>query len=369
MSASSDKTIIQQNATYIKSQRQEKIVTNKLQQEDEKHEESKVEHSSAFPRTFQHCGYLDVRTTEKKPWKRRYFVLNNNFLLSAATPHAKQLDRVIPLEDSNIVSTPKYSDVTFELFIRKHQLYFRAASRKQCIAWTTAIKKASKLKIKDMYILGTSLSTSEYSTVVAAKHRVSNEESVIKRIDKTMVDKKMLKTEIQILKKLDSPYIVQLYDLIETKKYLYIVMEFCKGGELFDKIANLDGDHYSEVDCCQIMHQLASGVEYMHDMGIVHRDLKPENILCVEDSIKRVKIADFGISAISGTGGNNDSNKNVMKTRVGTLSYTAPEILKEKPYDKRVDYWSLGVIMFILLCGYPPFYGDDDREVTKSILN
>eukprot|EP01084_Bolivina_argentea_P125194 221844_1 len=361
MSASSDKTIIQQNATYIKSQRQEKIVTNKLQQEDEKHEESKVEHSSAFPRTFQHCGYLDVRTTEKKPWKRRYFVLNNNFLLSAATPHAKQLDRVIPLEDSNIVSTPKYSDVTFELFIRKHQLYFRAASPKQCITWTTAIQKASKLKIKDIYRFLYTLGTSGMTKVVAAKHRVSNEDSAIKIIDKRMCDKKMLKTEIQILKKLDSPNIVQLYDLIETKKYLYIVMEFCKGGELFDKIANLDGDHYSEVDCCQIMHQLASGTEYMHNMGIVFRDLKPENILCVEDSIKRVKIADFGISE-------NDSS-GVMQTRIGPLSYPAPEILAHKPYINSVDYWSLGVIMYILVCGYPPFNGETDYDVSDSITH
>ena len=109
----------------------------------------------------------------------------------------------------------------------------------------------------------------------------------------------------------------------------------CRGGELFDKIANLDGDHYSEVDCCQIMHQLASGVRYMHKMGIVHRDLKPENILCVEDSIKRVKIADFGISARIGDHASNHKNgKNkTMKTRVGTLSYTAPEILTHKPYE------------------------------------
>ena len=109
----------------------------------------------------------------------------------------------------------------------------------------------------------------------------------------------MLKTEIQILKKLESPYIVALYDLIETKKYLYIVMELCSGGELFDQIASLDGDHYSEEDCCLILHQIAKGVGYMHRMGIVHRDLKPENILCVEaGDIRRVKIADFGISKI-----------------------------------------------------------------------
>ena len=127
----------------------------------------------------------------------------------------------------------------------------------------------------------------------------SGADSAIKIMDKRQCDRKMLKTEIQILKKLESSYIVALYDLIETKKYLYIVMELCSGGELFDQIASLDGDHYSEEDCCLILHQIAKGVGYMHRMGIVHRDLKPENILCVEaGDIRRVKIADFGISKI-----------------------------------------------------------------------
>eukprot|EP01084_Bolivina_argentea_P125195 221845_1 len=255
------------------------------------HEESRVEHSSAFPRTFQHCGYLDVRTTEKKPWKRRYFVVNNNFLLSAATPHAKKLDRVIPLEGSNIRTTNKSSDMTFELYIRKHQLYFRAASPKQCITWTVAIQKASKLKIKDIYRFLYTLGTSGMTKVVAAKHRVSNEDSAIKIIDKRMCDKKMLKTEIQILKNLDNEFIVHLHDVIETKRYLYIVMEKCTGGELFDKIVELDGDHFEETDCCLIMHQIAKGVKYMHSMGIIHRDLKPESILCVEtNSFRKIKL-------------------------------------------------------------------------------
>ena len=207
--------------------------------------------------------------------------------------------------------------------------------------------------------------------VVAAKHRTSNEDSAIKIIDKRMCDKKMLKTEIQILKKLDSPYIVSLYDLIETKKYLYIVMEKCEGGELFDQIAELDGDHYTEEDCCLILHQIAKGVKYMHLTGIVHRDLKPENILCIKpNSIRKVKIADFGISKILNTKKYSISHpSNSMNTIVGTINYTAPEVLKEKQYDYTVDFWSIGIIMYILLCGYPPFYGEDDKQVTESILN
>ena len=115
------------------------------------HAVSDIEHSTAFPQNFQYSGYLDVRTKPEKPWKRRYFVVNNNFLLSAATPHAKKLDSVIALEGSNTKTTNKSSDMTFELFTHRHRLYFRAASPKQCSKWTTAIQRASKLKIKDIY--------------------------------------------------------------------------------------------------------------------------------------------------------------------------------------------------------------------------
>eukprot|EP00484_Ammonia_sp_Unknown_P030727 CAMPEP_0197048818 /NCGR_PEP_ID=MMETSP1384-20130603/24070_1 /TAXON_ID=29189 /ORGANISM="Ammonia sp." /LENGTH=551 /DNA_ID=CAMNT_0042481011 /DNA_START=28 /DNA_END=1683 /DNA_ORIENTATION=- len=349
-----------------------KVVLKKRQfaddeQNDNNAEEEKVTHSSAFPRHFQHCGYLDARTNPDKPWKRRYFVVNNNFLLSAATPHAKKLDRVIPLEGSNVRSTNKSSDMSFELFIRKHKLYFRCASPKQCQTWTTAIQKASTLKIKDIYRFLYTLGTSGMTKVVAAQHRTTNADSAIKIIDKRMCDRKMLKTEIQILKKLECPYIVQLYDLIETKKYLYIVMEKCEGGELFDQIAELEGDSFTEEDCCLILHQIAGGVRYMHQTGIVHRDLKPENVLCVyPNSIKKVKIADFGISKLFDA---NHMQQQQMSTVVGTISYTAPEVLSRKAYDYTVDYWSIGVIMYILLCGYPPFYGEDDKEVTQAIID
>ena len=185
-------------------------------------------------------------------------------------------------------------------------------------------------------------SESQMCKVVAAKHKTTNEDCAIKIVDKRNCESKMLKTEIQILKKLESPYIVNLFDIFETKKYLYIVMEMCLGGE-----------HYTEQDCCLILHQIARGVKYMHEIGIVHRDLKPENILCVHrDSIKRIKLADFGISKIVKQKSNkNGQSKAVpMHTIVGTLSYTAPEILRGKGYDHTVDVLSIGVIMYILLC-------------------
>ena len=131
---------------------------------------------------------------------------------------------------------------------------------------------------------------------------------------------------------------------------------------MFDQIADLDGDHYGETECCRVMYQIAQGVKYMHSQGIVHRDLKPENILCVQPkSIRRVKIADFGISKMVSP----DSIQNAtFLTMAGTLNYTAPEILRGKRYNTAVDCWSIGVIMYILLLGYAPFYGESDTLVS-----
>ena len=140
------------NTTFNKPQYMSLPPKSKTPQEPEKVSlENNVKSKCCFPSTSQHSGFLDVRTKSNKPWKRRYFVVNNNFLLSAATPHAQKLERMICLEGSKTSKHLKSSDMTFELFIRKHKLYFRTASPKQCEIWTKAIEKASNLKIKDIY--------------------------------------------------------------------------------------------------------------------------------------------------------------------------------------------------------------------------
>eukprot|EP01083_Nonionella_stella_P061181 159496_1 len=342
-----------------------------------KQEQLNKMHRSAFPEKRTTSDYLWISTKTHSQWRKRYFVLNNNYLLCGDSPYAQLLAACIPLEGAKC---SKASEMTFEVTTnhkrsRKQKrsrksktktYYFRAQSSNGCAQWMHHIERASTLRIKDIYRLRYKLGNNESqsATVIAARHRISHRDFAIKIMDKRTCNsqqKQMLYREIKILKHLHHEYIVELCDLFETRKYLYLVMEYCRGGELFDKIASLDGDHYSEVDCCQIMHQLASGVGYMHRQGIVHRDIKPENILCVEDSIKKVKIADFGISRIIG--------RNMMNTRVGTLSYTAPEIVLDQQYDYRVDYWSLGVIMFILLCGYHPFDGETDFDVMESIIH
>uniref|UniRef100_A0AAZ3Q9R0 Protein kinase domain-containing protein n=1 Tax=Oncorhynchus tshawytscha TaxID=74940 RepID=A0AAZ3Q9R0_ONCTS len=138
------------------------------------------------------------------------------------------------------------------------------------------------------------------------------------------------------------------------------VLHKVSGGELFDRI--VEKGFYTEKDASKLIQQILDAVKYLHDMGIVHRDLKPENLLYYsmeEDS--KIMISDFGLSKIEGSG-------SVMSTACGTPGYVAPEVLAQKPYSKAVDCWSIGVIAYILLCGYPPFYDENDAKLFEQIL-
>lgn len=175
----------------------------------------------------------------------------------------------------------------------------------------------------------------------------------------------VLKREIDILKEVDHPNIIRLKDVYEDKKYLHLITELCTGGELFDRIiekTNSKEGHFSEQDAAKLIRDICDAIAYCHDVKqIVHRDLKPENFLyATKDDDAPIKIIDFGLSR------HDTQNFGVMKTKVGTPYYVAPEVLKRE-YTKSCDVWSIGVIAYILLCGYPPFYGDSDNEIFESV--
>lgn len=150
----------------------------------------------------------------------------------------------------------------------------------------------------------------------------------------------------------------------EDTKYLHLITELYTGGELYDRIMakteSAEG-HFSEKDAAKLVRKILGAIAYCHDVKqIVHRDLKPENFLFAsEDDDAEIKIIDFGLSRY-------ETQIGVMNTRVGTPYYVAPEVLK-KEYTKSCDIWSIGVITYILLCGYPPFYGDSDRQIFDSV--
>jgi len=206
------------------------------------------------------------------------------------------------------------------------------------------------------------LGLGNFSQVKMGIDKESGEQVAIKIVDKSSVKHKpeMLTNEVDILLQVDHPNIIKLLDLFNCDKYLYLVMELVTGGELFDRI--VEREQYSERDAKEVMKQLFSSIDYIHSKGIVHRDLKPENLLLEDDdNDTKIKMTDFGLSKIY-------SQEFMMSTACGTPGYVAPEILNCGGYDPAVDMWSAGVIMYILLCGYPPFYSENDAQLFESIL-
>jgi len=218
--------------------------------------------------------------------------------------------------------------------------------------------------IEENYDIGDEIGKGAFSIVKKAKHKKTGEPVAVKVIDKkaasTPQDAQRLKTEVEILKKVKHPNIVCLKDMYETPEKLYLIMELVVGGELFDKI--VEKGQYTEKDASSVVKKMLNAVEYLHSINIAHRDLKPENLLLKGDgSDTDVMLSDFGLSKIIGV-------ESMMETACGTPYYVAPEVLSATGYDKEVDLWSVGVITYLLLCGFPPFYGESLPEVFEQIM-
>eukprot|EP00163_Fabomonas_tropica_P033550 TRINITY_DN8891_c0_g2_i3.p1 TRINITY_DN8891_c0_g2~~TRINITY_DN8891_c0_g2_i3.p1 ORF type:complete len:277 (+),score=67.14 TRINITY_DN8891_c0_g2_i3:258-1088(+) len=174
-----------------------------------------------------------------------------------------------------------------------------------------------------------------------------------------------MQKEIAIFKRVSHPNIVRFQELYEDDRKIHIVTELVSGGELLDRIVNQGS--FSEKDAARVVAEMVKAVAYLHDQGIVHRDLKPENILLASNEPNApIKISDFGLSALVKKK-DGEAKAALMKTACGTLHYCAPEVLLRKGYDNRVDFWSIGVILYIMLCGCFPFDGEQN-ELARAIV-
>jgi serine/threonine protein kinase len=235
----------------------------------------------------------------------------------------------------------------------------------------TTPKRATILKtpVTDKYEIGAVLGSGNYSVVKMATEKDTRKEWAAKIITKKDAGPKglqVLQSEVDILSSCEHPNVVRLNEVYETDEHYYIIMELIKGGELFDKIVELQS--YSERDASRLIHQIISAVAHLHELGIVHRDLKPENLLLANESIESpVLLADFGLAKVV-------DPANPLNVPVGTPGYVAPEVVMclDDPkctYGLEVDMWAVGVVLYILLCGYPPFYAESDDDVFDQILD
>ncbi|KAF9189761.1 hypothetical protein BGZ51_009303 [Haplosporangium sp. Z 767] len=208
------------------------------------------------------------------------------------------------------------------------------------------------------------LGVGTFATVKEIKLKETGKSYALKIILKKTLQGKgsMLDTEISVLSKVRHPNCVSLLELFETEDAVYLVTDLAEGGELFEQL--LQKGSYTEGDAARLVYEILLGVEYLHEMDIVHRDLKPENLLFRDRSENaRLMITDFGLSKVLTSG--ND----VLMTACGTPGYVAPEVLEQIGHGKPVDMWSVGVIAYTLLCGYTPFWGEDQPSLFESIIS
>ncbi|KAF1753771.1 hypothetical protein GCK72_020328 [Caenorhabditis remanei] len=211
------------------------------------------------------------------------------------------------------------------------------------------------------YKLLKTIGKGNFAKVKLAKHVITGHEVAIKIIDKTALNPSSLQKlfrEVKIMKQLDHPNIVKLYQVMETEQTLYLVLEYASGGEVFDYL--VAHGRMKEKEARAKFRQIVSAVQYLHSKNIIHRDLKAENLLLDQDM--NIKIADFGFS-------NTFSLGNKLDTFCGSPPYAAPELFSGKKYDgPEVDVWSLGVILYTLVSGSLPFDGQNLKELRERVL-
>ncbi|WJX82291.1 CBL-interacting protein kinase 2 [Trifolium repens] len=213
------------------------------------------------------------------------------------------------------------------------------------------------------YELGRLLGQGTFAKVYHARNLVTGVNVAIKVVDKEKVLKvgmvDQIKREISVMRLVRHPNVVELYEVMATKTKIFIVMEYAKGGELFNKIAK----GKLKVDVARrYFQQLISAVDFCHSRGVYHRDLKPENLLLDEND--NLKVSDFGLSTLS----ESKCRDGLLHTTCGTPAYVAPEVINRKGYEGcKADIWSCGVILFVLLAGYLPFHDQNLMEMYRKI--
>lgn len=219
--------------------------------------------------------------------------------------------------------------------------------------------KKNTENIQEIFDFIEELGSGAFSEVYMVRERKTGKTFAMKCVKKKKKRDINLENEIAVLRKIKHENVIGMEDFYESRTHYYLIMQLVSGGELFDRI--LDRGVYSEKDASRVIKQVLEAVSYLHENGIVHRDLKPENILYYsQDEDSKIMISDFGLSKMADNG--------VMSTACGTPGYVAPEVLAQKPYSKAVDCWSIGVITYILLCGYPPFYEESETRLFSKIM-
>ena len=262
----------------------------------------------------------------------------------------------------------KYDGVNYYSFSvvypTKTRIYY-CKSEKEYNEWFDKLKVATGYtNLLDIYEVKNKLGSGKFGLVKLGIDKKTGQKVAIKIMKKSSMDSsdlELVRTEIEILKVCQHPNIIRLYNVFENADYMYIIMEYCSGGDLFSYLENRNF-RLSEKRASTIIHLMSTAVYYMHSFGVAHRDLKPENVLMTSDDEEAdIRILDFGLSKILGPYEKCDEP-------YGTLTYCAPEIIIDEPYSKAVDLWSLGIMTYLMVSGKLPFNSEDENEIARQVV-
>ncbi|KAM0726270.1 Myosin light chain kinase, smooth muscle [Formica fusca] len=216
------------------------------------------------------------------------------------------------------------------------------------------------VEFKDDYDIQAELGRGKFGIVYRCKEKLSGLMLAAKVVNiMKKEDRRTVQREVETMRRLQHPRLIQLYDAIDTGKQIYVILELIDGGELFERV--IDDDFVlTERSCAVFMRQICEGIEFMHSQKILHLDLKPENILCLTKEGNRIKIIDFGLAR------EYDPNKK-LQVLFGTPEFVAPEVVNFDQIGFGTDIWSIGVICYVLLSGLSPFMGDTDIETMANV--
>jgi len=317
--------------------------------------------------SVEHNGWLMKKSKGLLPIKkRRYFILSGSELVCKLAPNDSESRWVVNTLGAEVLTEPDKLKLSLRTSEKKITLF--SSSADELNAWAKALKASSNQSIEQYYEFGKTLGEGGFATVKLGIDKETMTKYAIKVVTKQMDDEhnmEFLHRELNIMKAVNSNYVIRTFDIFDSPRKLFFVLEYMQGGTLHEIYQK--HKPFNEQQVRAVLFDVLSGVAYLHSKQIVHRDLKLKNVLAERETMPYgLKLADFGLSNFVGQ---RTMSRVVLKSQVGSPHYVAPEVLREELYGPAVDLWSIGVMMHIMLSGKYPFAGKTIKETLELVAD